>query len=121
MNDLERTILEDPTRLPSLNYLLYKHQFSEAFLAKTIEYYDSWICLKTQQNLTPAFCFTYLYDNATDSADNWTDFQDIQRYFQKQWPEKSEAEVERILKIVYTTLDEAQTSKKSNRDMDRNE
>jgi hypothetical protein len=101
MNQMEKDILKDTNRLPSVNYLLHNHQFSEEFLAKTIEYYDSWICLRTQKNLTPAFCFEYLYDNNTDSADNWTDFADILKYFQKQWPEKPESELKSFLEAEF--------------------
>ena len=60
---------------------MYHRQFSASFLAKTVEWYDSWVCLRTQKGLTPEFCFRHLFDNETDSADNWTDFNDIVRYF----------------------------------------
>ncbi len=36
--------------------------------------------MRTQKNLSPYFCFRYLYDNDTDSADDWTDYNDIKRY-----------------------------------------
>ena len=83
-NLTEKEILENKNLLCCLNYNLYKRQFSEEFLSKTPEYYDSWICLKTQKNLTPYFCFRYLYDNQTDSADNWTDYYEILKYLEKQ-------------------------------------
>ncbi len=111
MDEFEDKLLKSPTHLASVNSLLYKHQFSEKFLEKTIEYYDSWICLKTQQNLTPAFCFQYLYDNDTDSADNWTDFNDILQYFLKKWPERPKHEVEQLLHEEHQRVLE---SKKSN-------
>lgn len=117
MDEFEQMILKNPTHLASVNYLLYKHQFSELFLQKTIEYYDSWICLKTQQNLTPNFCFTYLYDNNTDSADNWTDFNDILQYFIKQWPEKTKSDIEQLLQKEFNNVLE---SKKSNMTKCRN-
>lgn len=117
MNEIELQLLKDPRKLTSLNYILYNHSFSEAFLAKTIEYYDSWICLKTQHTLTPAFYFTYLYDNDTDSADNWTDFQDIQQCFEKKWPEKTQSDIQRILHQEFQKVLE---SKKSNMTKDRN-
>lgn len=101
MNALEQEILNDPKQLTSVQVLLYKHQFSEEFLAKTVEYYDSWICLKTQQHLTPQFCFQYLYDNDTDSADNWTDFNDILRYFQKRWADRTKQDIEAELSAVF--------------------
>lgn len=80
----ETDILNNEKLLPILNSLLRIRQFSEEFLSKTPEYYDSWICLKTQKNLSPYFCFRYLYDNDTDSADNWTDFSEIVDYLNKQ-------------------------------------
>ncbi len=108
---MEENLLKNPTRLMNLNYLMHSHAFSETFLMKTIEYYDSWICLKTQHNLSPSFCFQYLYDNNTDSADNWTDFNDILQYFLKQWPERPKHEVEQILHEEHQRVLE---SKKSN-------
>jgi hypothetical protein len=81
LTEEETQLLNDKSFLVSMNYSLYKRSFSEEFLAKTLEYYDSWICLKTQKHLTPYFCFRYLYDNDTDSADNWTDYNDIVKYF----------------------------------------
>jgi hypothetical protein len=75
-------LLKSPSRLSFMNSLLVKHQFPEYFLIKTICYYDSWICLRTQKNLSPFFCFRYLYDNETDSADNWTDFHEVYKYLQ---------------------------------------
>jgi hypothetical protein len=77
----EDEILKDERILAHLQVLMYRRQFSMAFLAKTVEWYDSWICLRTQKGLTPQFCFRYLHDNKTDSADDWTDFNDIVRYF----------------------------------------
>ena len=80
MDQFERDLLNDPNKLSFMNNLLCEYQFSEEFLIKTINYYDSWKCLKTQQNLSPYFCFKYLYDNDTDSADNWTDYHTIYNY-----------------------------------------
>jgi hypothetical protein len=77
----EEEILADPHVLAHLQSLLYRRQFSMPFLATSVEWYDSWVCLRTQKGLTPQFCFRYLFDNGTDSADNWTDFNDIVRYF----------------------------------------
>ncbi len=66
-----------------MHSLLRNHQFSEEFLIKTICYYDSWKCLRTQKNLSPYFCFKYLYANDTDSADDWTDYNKIKEYLLK--------------------------------------
>ncbi len=91
-------MLETKEVLPSLQYYMYHRQFSEAFLAKTVEYYDSWICLKTQNSLTPYFCFRYLYDNDTDSADNWTDYNDIVKYFARTQPHITKEELDEAYK-----------------------
>jgi hypothetical protein len=79
----EIELLNDPDKLSYMNYLLTKHQFSEEFLIETICYYDSWKCLRWQKNLSPYFCFKYLYDNDTDSADDWTDYNDVKNYLLK--------------------------------------
>ena len=113
---MEQKILNNRDLWSSVNSFLYNHTFSEAFLAKMIEYYDSWVCLKTQSHLTPAFCFTYLYDNDTDSADNWTDFNDLVCYFQKQWPDKTTTEVEQLLQHEHKV---ALESKKASMTQDR--
>ncbi len=83
MNQIEIDLLNDPDKLSWMHYLLTKYQFSEEFLIKTIEYYDSWKCLRWQKNLSPFFCFKYLYDNDTDSSDNWTDYNDVKAYLLK--------------------------------------
>ena len=80
MNQFEQYLLNNPYKLCFMNNLLKENQFSEEFLIKTINYYDSWKCLRTQQKLSPYFCFRYLYDNDTDSADDWTDYNMIYEY-----------------------------------------
>jgi hypothetical protein len=80
---MEQELLNNPNKLSFMNNLLSQHQFTEEFLIKTIEYYDSWKCIRSQNNLSPYFCFRYLYDNDTDSADNWTDYNDILEYLNK--------------------------------------
>ena len=83
MNQYEKDLLNDSNKLSFMNNLLYNNQFSEEFLIKTIHYYDSWKCLRSQNNLSPHFCFRYLYDNDTDSADDWTDYNMIYHYLKK--------------------------------------
>ena len=80
---LEHDLLNSPNKLCFMNNLLQENQFSEDFLIKTINYYDSWKCIRTQNNLSPYFCFKYLYDNDTDSADDWTDYNTIYHYLKK--------------------------------------
>jgi hypothetical protein len=83
MNEYEKELLNDKNKLSCLHNLLSNRQFSEEFLKLTVGYYDSWKCLRTQNNLSPYFCFRYMYDNDTDSADNWTDYYDVLRYLKK--------------------------------------
>ncbi len=82
-NNIEQELLKNSEKLSWMNNLLFKHQFTEEFLIETIGYYDSWKCLRSQTNLSPYFCFRYLYDNSTDSADDWTDFPTIEIYLKK--------------------------------------
>lgn len=90
----EEEILSKKDYLLQVNIYIKYRQFSEDFLLKTIEYYDSWNCLKYQKNLSPYFCFRYLYDNKTDSADNWTDYNDIINYLSNQEKKYTKEEVE---------------------------
>ncbi len=83
MNNFEIELLNDPGRLSWIHNLLTQHQFSEEFLIETHGYYDSWKCLRTQKNLSPYFCFRYLYDNEYDSADDWTDYNNVKDYLLK--------------------------------------
>lgn len=84
MNELEIDLLNNPNKLSLMNYLLMKYQFSEEFLIKTRIYYDSWKCIRRQDNLSPYFCFRYLYDTPEfDSADDWTDYNEIYEYLKK--------------------------------------
>jgi hypothetical protein len=84
MDNFENMLLNDPTKLSYMNNLLYQYQFSEDFLIKTRLYYDSWKCLSSQKNLTPYFCFYYLYDREEyDSADDWTDYNQVFNYLKK--------------------------------------
>ena len=83
MNEFEQQLLTKQSELSSMNNLLKKHQFSEEFLIKTRIYYDSWKCIRSQNNLSPEFCFKYLYDSEYDSADDWTDYKEIEYYLVK--------------------------------------
>jgi len=81
---LENNLLNNPNKLAGMNNLLMKHQFSEEFLIKTRIYYDSWKCIRRQDNLSPYFCFRYLYDTPEyDSADDWLDYNEIYEYLKK--------------------------------------
>ena len=86
---LEEELLNDENRLSFMNNLLNQYQFSEEFLIKTRIFYDSWKCLRTQNNLSPYFCFYYLYDRQEyDSADDWTDFIQVKEYLLKRFNEE---------------------------------
>lgn len=66
------------------NNLLCTNQYDEKDLIEYRIYYDSWKCLRTQNNLSPYFCFRYLYDTPEyDSADDWTDYNEIYTYLKK--------------------------------------
>ena len=87
--NIEEKILNDESKLSHMNNLLLCHQFSEDFLIKTRIFYDSWKCLRTQKNLSPYFCFYYLYDRQEyDSADDWTDFLQVKEYLLKRFNEE---------------------------------
>jgi len=77
----EQELLQNTSKLSYMNNLFSQYQFSEDFLIKTRIYYDSWKCLRTQNNLSPFFCFKYLYDRQEyDSADDWTDYNQVYNY-----------------------------------------
>ena len=79
--NIEKYLNDNPIKLSLMNNYLRLYQFSEDFLIKNRIYYDSWKCLRTQNNLSPYFCFRYLYDTQEyDSADNWTDYNDVMKY-----------------------------------------
>jgi hypothetical protein len=81
MNKIEEDLLNNSSELSYMNNLLRKYQFTENFLIKTRIYYDSWKCLRTQKNLSPYFCFRYLYDTPEyDSADDWVDYNQVVEY-----------------------------------------
>jgi hypothetical protein len=75
-----KALLNSPEQLYFMDELLEKYQFPEDFLIQTVEYYNSKKCLETQWNLSPYFCFRYLYDNDTDLSNNWSDYHSIFKY-----------------------------------------
>ena len=100
-NDLIQ-IKEEELLLPEnrgyINTLLKFRQFSESFLIQSIEYYDGCECLKWQKNLSPDFCFRYLYDK--DDGDRWVDYNNIVNYILKNHPNLSFDEIENIFNSV---------------------
>ena len=59
------------------------NQFSEKFLIKNLKYFSSKVCLENQINLTPYFCFRYLYNNITEPLHNRVYYNNIIEYFRK--------------------------------------
>ena len=51
-----------------MNSYLQLYQIPESILIKTVGSYDGNLCLRTQHEITPYFCFKYLY-NKDDSID----------------------------------------------------
>lgn len=98
--EFEIELLNKPNELSFMNNLLFKHQFTENFLIKSRCYYDSWKCLRSQNNLSPYFCFRYLYDSDDDSADDWTDYNDVIEYFRKQKYNYNEDEIYEFFNIA---------------------
>ena len=79
--NIEQYLNDNPSELSFMNNYLKEYQFSEDFLIKHRIYYDSWKCIRTQKNLSPYFCFRYLYDTPEyDSADDWTDYNEVEKY-----------------------------------------
>lgn len=67
--------------MESLNNKLKLYQFSEKYLIKNIKYFNSNVCLEYQNNLTPYFCFRYLYNNITEPLQNRVYYNNIIEYF----------------------------------------
>jgi hypothetical protein len=84
--EYEKNLLDNKNLLSCMNNLLSKNQFTEDFLIKTRIYYDSWKCLRKQKNLSPYFCFYWLYDRQDyDSADDWTDYNQVYDYLKDKY------------------------------------
>lgn len=101
LNDLINLSEEElliPQNRSYINILIKMRQFSESFLIKSINYYDSYECLKWQKNLTPEFCFRYLYDR--EGTDNWVDFNDVVKYIKRNYPNMSDNEINNIFNLV---------------------
>jgi hypothetical protein len=98
--EFENYVSKNINLLQFMNNLLQQNEFTEEFLIKYREYYDSWKCLRNQSNLSPYFCFRYLYDTQEyDSADNWTDYDDVIRYLKNKYdPTFVQSEFSRAMK-----------------------
>lgn len=97
--EFEKYLLSNKNLLSWMNNLLQQNEFTEDFLIKTKPYYDSWKCLRNQSNLSIYFCFRYLYDSPDDSVDDWTDYNDVLKYFNNKYSnEYINSEYERAMK-----------------------
>ena len=66
-----------------INNKLKLYQFSEKYLIKNLNFFNSNVCLEYQNNLTPYFCFRYLYNNITEPLKNRVYYNNIIEYFRK--------------------------------------
>jgi hypothetical protein len=98
--EFENHLLENDGLLSWMNNLLSDNEFTEDFLIKTRIYYDSWKCLNRQKNLSPYFCFYWLYDRQEyDSADNWTDYTQVYNYLKDKYDDEFiKTELKRAIK-----------------------
>ena len=67
--------------MEEFNNKIKLYQFSEKYLIKNIKYFNSNICLEYQHNLSPYFCFRYLYNNKTEPIKNRVYYNNIIDYF----------------------------------------
>ncbi len=93
-NISENDILNNKKYLNDLDSFLKIRQFSEEFLVSATNNYDPMTCLKYQKNLSPYFCFKYLYDNDSGYADNWVSYNDVTHYLSKQEKKYTDEEIE---------------------------
>jgi hypothetical protein len=75
----EEQVIIDSDRIHYMNNLLKNDQFSIGFLIYTREYYNGDICLLTQRNLSPEFCFKYIYNKECD-GDRVVTYDQIEKY-----------------------------------------
>ena len=68
-------------KMKDFNDKLKNNQISEKELIENLKFFNSNVCLQTQINLSPYFCFRYLYDNHTESINNRVYYNNIIDYF----------------------------------------
>ena len=78
---------DDTTTDPYFNISLRDEQYDEPTLIKYRDFYDAMTCLQTQKNLSPYFCFRYLYDSKEhhNDSDQWVSYDDIINYFSNKY------------------------------------
>ena len=69
--------------MEDFNNKLKKYQYSEKYLIKNLKKFSSKACLENQINLSPYFCFRYLYNNITEPIKNRIYYNNIIEYFRK--------------------------------------
>jgi spore coat polysaccharide biosynthesis protein SpsF (cytidylyltransferase family) len=95
MTDDEIIEMINQTNCINTSSMLKKRQYNEKVLLALHGLADSWEILATQHNLTPYFCFKYLYDCPLDSEDDWTSYPEVVSYLEKEFPEIKEEEIRR--------------------------
>jgi hypothetical protein len=75
------TMNQNEINLDCMNFYIQTIQFSEEFLINTIDHYDPYICFRKQTNLSPDFCFKYVYNQECFGSDKWINYDDILEYF----------------------------------------
>ena len=79
------TIFDKNENWRLMNSYLQLYQIPESILIKTIGYYDNNLCLRTQHELTPRFCFKYLYK----MGNNNIDYNDIVNNFKNKYTKEN--------------------------------
>jgi len=64
-----------------INNKIKLYQYDEKYLIDNIKYYNSNVCLEYQNNLSPYFCFRYLYNNITEPIKYRVYYNNIIEYF----------------------------------------
>ena len=96
--------------MEDFNNKIKKNQYSEKDLIKNLKYFSSNICLENQKNLTPYFCFRYLYNNITEPINNRVYYNDIIDYFRKKF-EYNEKFIDIYVKIFDICMNERYNNK----------
>jgi hypothetical protein len=108
LNMTEDDILNTSNYSFYMKNLLVNRQFSEQFLIKTHNLYESSDCITSQHNLTPLFCFKYLLNNPNDSAEEKVTIYDILRYITNTYPDILLQDVMNQYELVLTEKENLQ-------------
>ena len=68
-----------------MNKKLKIRNYSEEFLIANRDSYDSIICLQYQENITPYFCFRYLYNYEKENINNRVYYNEIIDKYKKSY------------------------------------